>query len=110
MSAPTIGERWDAGSAVSGGAPGVGTDGYLDGLRDEAGYVVRLVDWAGDSVGGSNSEGIGFGVDPAQPRFAPIDLKSGTWAKGPDQVVIDTTTAKESLESGELPSSGSSSA
>ncbi|WP_299054337.1 hypothetical protein [uncultured Nocardioides sp.] len=46
MTAPTISERWDAGSAVSGGAPEVGTDGYLDGLREEAGYVVRLVDWA----------------------------------------------------------------
>ncbi len=57
--------------------------------------TVRLVDDRGETIGGTNSEGIGFGVDPRQPRFAPIELTSGTWAKGPDEVVIDTTTAKD---------------
>jgi putative ABC transport system permease protein len=57
--------------------------------------TVRLVDDRGKAIGGKNSEGIGFGVDPAQPRFAPIKLTSGTWAKGPDEVVIDAGTAKD---------------
>ena len=32
---------------------------------------------------------------PAEPRFNPITLTSGTWAEGPDEVVIDTGTAKD---------------
>jgi putative ABC transport system permease protein len=68
------------------------------GVAAAAGSVsdtVRLVGRDGKVLGGSNAEGVGFGVDPSQPRFSPIALTSGTWAKGPDQVVIDTGTAKK---------------
>lgn len=47
-----ISERWDAGSSVSGAAPEVSAGGYLDELREEAGYVVRFVDWAVRSLTG----------------------------------------------------------
>lgn len=52
MSAAVVSERWDAGSAVSGAAPEVSTAGYLDTLREEAGWTVRFVDWAVRSLTG----------------------------------------------------------
>src|SRR5689334_14467774 len=72
-----------------------GIDG-VDAATGSVTDVVRLVDRSGAVIGGSNGEGIGFGVDPHQPRFAPIKLTAGTWADGPDQVVIDSETAKRS--------------
>jgi putative ABC transport system permease protein len=59
------------------------------------GDTVRLIARDGTVIGASNGEGIGFGIDPTQPRFSPIALTSGTWARGPRQVVIDSGTAKE---------------
>jgi len=59
------------------------------------GDTVRLIARDGTVIGGGNGEGIGFGIDPAQPRFSPIALTSGTWARGPREVVIDSGTAKE---------------
>jgi putative ABC transport system permease protein len=34
-----------------------------------------------------------FGVDPAYPRFNPLTLASGHWARGPGEVVLDAETA-----------------
>ena len=59
------------------------------------GDTVRLIGRDGKALGGSDGEGLGFGIDPDQPRFSPMTLTSGAWAKGPDQIVIDTGTAKE---------------
>ena len=36
----------------------------------------------------------GFGVNPSQPRFNPLTLASGTWARGPHSVVLDIATAR----------------
>src|SRR4051812_7875610 len=62
------------------------------GLTDDS---VRLIGRDGKALGGSNGQGVGFGIDPSQPRFSPLTLTSGTWANGPDQVVIDSGTAKD---------------
>jgi len=62
------------------------------GLTDDG---VRLIGRDGKALGGSSGQGVGFGIDPSQPRFSPIKLTSGTWAKGPDQVVIDAGSAKD---------------
>jgi putative ABC transport system permease protein len=35
-----------------------------------------------------------LGNDTSQPQFSPLKLKSGAWAQGPRQVVIDTATAE----------------
>ena len=44
----------------------------------------------------------GVGLDPSELRFSPLSLEEGTWAKGPDQVVVDANTAgKQSLEVGD---------
>jgi putative ABC transport system permease protein len=38
-------------------------------------------------------EGVGASVDPANARFTPLRLKTGDWARGPQEVVIDVGTA-----------------
>jgi putative ABC transport system permease protein len=57
--------------------------------------TVRLIGRDGKALGGRNATGVGFGVDPAQPRFSPIRLTTGTWARGGDQVVIDSVSAEK---------------
>jgi putative ABC transport system permease protein len=47
-------------------------------------------------------ESSGGSYDPANGRFSPLALKTGKWAVGPEQVVIDAGTAKkEHLEVGD---------
>ena len=47
-------------------------------------------------------ESSGGSYDPANGRFSPLELKTGKWAEGPEQVVIDAGTAKkEHLEVGD---------
>jgi putative ABC transport system permease protein len=47
-------------------------------------------------------ESAGVSYDPANGRFSPLELKTGKWAEGPEQVVIDAGTAKkEHLELGD---------
>jgi putative ABC transport system permease protein len=70
----------------------------LPGVAAAAGNVtgsVKLVDEDGHKIGAKNAESIGFGVDPRQPRFAPVKLTAGTWASGPGEIVIDRHTAQE---------------
>src|SRR5262249_5748415 len=40
-------------------------------------------------------ESIGGSYDPANGRFSPLALKSGAWASGPGQVVIDAGSASK---------------
>jgi putative ABC transport system permease protein len=54
---------------------------------------VKLVDAKGKSVGGQNTEGEGFSVDPKEARFSPLSLVQGRWAAGPHEIVIDDYTA-----------------
>ena len=56
---------------------------------------VKLVDSKGKTVGGENTEGEGFSVDPKESRFSPLTLASGRWAAGSHEVVIDSNTATE---------------
>ena len=45
---------------------------------------------------------MGGSYDPAHPQFSPLKLKSGKWAEGPDQVVVDAgTAAKQHYEIGD---------
>ncbi len=54
--------------------------------------VAKLLDRDGKVIA-SNAPTFGFGVDPTQPQFNPLTLVTGTWASGPGQVVIDSSTA-----------------
>jgi putative ABC transport system permease protein len=49
----------------------------------------------GKALGSGNSPQFGLGNDAAQPRFSPFKLKTGEWAQGPDQVVVDASTAAD---------------
>ncbi len=54
----------------------------------------QLVDDDGKKIGGAGgSPTFGVGLDTSDPRFTPLTLVSGTWAKGPEQVVVDANTA-----------------
>ena len=47
-------------------------------------------------------ESVAGSFDPQHPEFSPLTLKSGKWAEGPDQVVIDAgTAAKQHYELGD---------
>ncbi len=55
--------------------------------------TAKLIGKDGKVITGDNPS-FGFGVDPSQPRFNPLTLAEGSWAAGPDQMVIDVSTAK----------------
>jgi putative ABC transport system permease protein len=59
-------------------------------VSPEASNVADIIDGNGDKVG---LESIGGSFDPAGAQFSPLKLKSGQWAQGPEQVVIDAGTA-----------------
>jgi putative ABC transport system permease protein len=61
-------------------------------IFDEA--AVKILDSEGDPI--SNfAPTFGFGVDPAETRFNPLELKEGRWANSLDEVVIDSGTADD---------------
>jgi putative ABC transport system permease protein len=63
--------------------------------------AVKVVDKDGKAISG-NAPTLGFGIDPAYPRFNPLELKAGRWASGPNEVVIDSGTAeKQGFEVGD---------
>src|SRR6266516_4483873 len=49
----------------------------------------------GKAIQSNGNPTFGFGIDPSQSRFNPLKLKSGTWATGRHDVVIDSETAKK---------------
>src|SRR5437763_1522175 len=58
--------------------------------------TVSLVDAKGKLISASNAPRLGFSLDPkTDMRFNPSKLVAGSWAAGPDQVVIDQSTAKK---------------
>ena len=59
------------------------------------GDTVRLIGRDGKALGGSDGEGLGLRHRPGPAALQPDHAHSGAWAKGPDQIVIDTGTAKE---------------
>jgi putative ABC transport system permease protein len=58
--------------------------------------TVSLVDARGKLISASNAPRLGFSLDPkTDMRFNPSKLVVGSWAAGPDQVVIDQATARK---------------
>ena len=76
-------------------------------MRDVEAASGALIDLNGDSthatligrdgkaIQSNGNPTFGFGIDPSQSRFNPLKLKSGTWAAGRNDVVIDSETAKK---------------
>ena len=68
-------------------------------VSPEASNVADIIGDDGKKVG---LESIGTSYDPAGAQFSPLKLKTGRWAEGPKQVVIDAgTAAKEHYEIGD---------
>ena len=76
----------------------------LPGVEEAAGSIAdlqssanttKLIGRDGKALGTANQPALGFGVDPAHPRFIPLDLTSGAWADADREVVIDAATAKD---------------
>ena len=58
--------------------------------------TVSLVDSKGKLISASNAPRLGFSLDPkTDMRFNPSKLVAGSWARGPDEVVVDQTTASK---------------
>ncbi|MGH2970276.1 MAG: ABC transporter permease, partial [Solirubrobacteraceae bacterium] len=47
----------------------------------------------GKPLGGGTAPTFGLAHDTSQPQFSPLKLKTGDWAQGPTQVVLDAGTA-----------------
>ncbi len=56
---------------------------------------VRLLDEDGDQLGSENAPKLGFGFEPEDTRFNPLNLVSGRWAATDGEIVIDKGTADE---------------
>jgi putative ABC transport system permease protein len=72
----------------------------LPDVESAAGAVIddtntKILKKDGDAVNTNGAPSFGFGLDPALPQFNPLKLLEGKWPTGPDQVVIDATTADE---------------
>ena len=73
--------------------PGVeAAAGSIADLETQA-NTARLIGADGEPIETRGSPALGFGVDPTQPRFTPLQLRSGDWARGPHDVVIDDILA-----------------
>jgi len=55
----------------------------------------KLVGRDGKTIGNGGAPNLGFSVDPDQQRFNPLELVSGSWPRGTDQVAIDSGTARK---------------
>lgn len=56
--------------------------------------LVKLIGRDGKQLGSTQQPNFGWGFEPGQ-RANPTTLRSGKWAVGPDQVVIDAGTANK---------------
>jgi putative ABC transport system permease protein len=54
-----------------------------------------LLDRRGKAIQANGNPTFGFGIDPSQARFNPLQLKDGRWATGANEVVIDAQTAEK---------------
>jgi putative ABC transport system permease protein len=56
--------------------------------------LAKLIGRDGKSIGTGEQPTFGWGIDPREERFNPLELTDGKWAAGSEQVVIDAGTAK----------------
>jgi putative ABC transport system permease protein len=54
--------------------------------------VAEVLDRRGRVID-ANGMTFAFGIDPTQPRFNPLTLTAGRWARGPAEIVLDSATA-----------------
>jgi putative ABC transport system permease protein len=57
--------------------------------------VTKIIDRKGKPITTSGAPTFGFGLDYSLPQFNPLKLRSGRWPSKPNEVVIDSGTAKD---------------
>ena len=72
----------------------------LDGVEAAAGSIIeesaaKILADDGKVVETEGAPSFGFGIDPAEDRFNPLNLNEGRWMNAPDEVVIDAGTASD---------------
>jgi putative ABC transport system permease protein len=72
----------------------------VDGVEAATGSIVeesaaKILDAEGKVVETEGAPAFGFGIDPAQDRFNPLNLNEGRWMNAPNEVVIDAGTAED---------------
>ncbi len=67
--------------------------GTLQDLQSNS-NATKLLDRDGQIIG-RQGETLGVGIDDAGRQFSPLTLKSGTWAHGDGEIVLDTGTASQ---------------
>src|SRR5918995_4261650 len=72
----------------------------VDGVEAASGSIVeesaaKIIGKNGKVVETEGAPALGFGIDPSQDRFNPLNLIDGRWPSDSDEVVIDAGTAKD---------------
>ena len=68
--------------------------GQIFDLSGASNYA-KLIGRDGETLGGSGgAPTFAFGLDGSQPSLSPVSLVDGAWASGPEEIVIDASTAK----------------
>ena len=57
--------------------------------------AIKLLTNEGKAINTHGAPSLGFGIDPAQSRFNPLDLVEGRWASARSEVVVDEGTADD---------------
>src|SRR5689334_22092855 len=72
-----------------------GTDVATGLVSDQT--TAKIINRKGKAIDTGGAPSFGFGIDTASQyqRFNPLRLLEGRWARGPDEVVIDTHTADD---------------
>jgi putative ABC transport system permease protein len=72
----------------------------LDSVEAATGSVVdetatKILKPNGKAINTQGAPSFGFGIDPEQAQFNPLQLVEGTWPRSPSEVVLDANTADE---------------
>jgi putative ABC transport system permease protein len=70
-----------------------GVESAVGSIADDT--ATKVLDREGDAVETGGAPTFGFGIDASQSRFNPLQLNSGRWPSGPNEVVLDAGTADD---------------
>ena len=62
-------------------------------VADES--VTKIIDRKGKAITTNGAPTFGFGIDYSEPKFNPLKLTAGRWPNAPNEVAIDSGTAKD---------------
>ena len=62
-------------------------------VADES--VTKIIDRKGKAITTNGAPTFGFGIDYSEPKFNPLKLTMGRWPNAPNEIAIDSGTAKD---------------